>query len=321
MLSSKTISLTAILAVTSLGLSSCSMLSTPAAPLTEQEQSIKNDLATSNFMPASREVRDNIETQELFAQAAFWSREYDLNPSDLEATIKLASVIRKLGNPARAAEVTQMARALYPRDPYLGAEFAAALIADERAPEAIPVLDEMLRTTPGYARLWSLKGAALDQTEQYDTARKHYSRALQITPHDPNILTNIGLSYALSGDPATAEGWLRRAAAIPGAGDAVIQNLNLILQLQGKPAETGKNISAQAAPTNLAPRPAQVTPPQAYQRPAYAPQSAGYPQTAQIPQKPVQAYPQAPSYSANPNAAGAQAQQPSAYNNRSRRRR
>lgn len=320
MFSSKTVTLTAIVALTSLGLSSCSLLSTPAAPLTEQEKTIKNDLAASNFMPASREVRDNIETQELFAQAAFWSREYDLNPSDLEATIKLAAVIRKLGNPGRAAEVTQMARALYPRDPYLGAEFAAALIADERASEAMPVLDEMLRSAPGYARLWSLKGAALDQTEAYDAARKHYARALQITPHDPNILTNIGLSYALSGDPAAAEGWLRRAAAIPGAGDAVVQNLNLILQLQGKPAETGQSAIAQA-PANLALHPTPTAPPQAYQHPTYPQQSAGYPQAAHTQQKPPQSYQQAPSYPSNPVAAGARAQQPSAYNNRERRRR
>ncbi len=212
-----------------------------AAPtMTEQETELKDSLDSSSYMPASRTMRDNIETQELFAQAAFWSREYDLNPSDLEATIKLASSVRKLGNPERAVEITQMGRALYPRDPYLGAEYGAALISAERAAEASPVLDEMLRIAPGYARLWSLKGAALDQMENYDLARKHYARALQITPHDPNILTNIGLSHALAGDAAAAEGWLRRAAAMPGAGPAVQQNLALVLKLQGKSEEAGQ---------------------------------------------------------------------------------
>lgn len=207
---------------------------------TDSEKEIKQSLSGDNFRPAAREMRDNIETQELFAQAAFWSREYELNPGDLESAIKLSAAVRKLGNPQRAVEIAQTTRALYPRDPYLAAEFAAALIASEQAYEAMEPLDTALRSAPGYARLWSLKGAALDQQEEYDLARKHYSRAMQITPNDPNIMANIGLSFALSGDPQTAEGWLRRAVSVPGASKSVRQNLSLILQLQGKEAEAAK---------------------------------------------------------------------------------
>jgi len=220
----------------SLLLSACMV----AKPLSAEEEELKSDLNVSNYYPATRETRDNIETQPLFAQAAFWGREYDLNPSDLESAIKLSAAVRKLGNAQRAIEIAQTTRALYPRDPYLNAEFAAALIAEERALDAMQPLDEALRIAPGYARLWSLKGAALDQTEQYDLARKHYDRALRITPNDPNILANLGLSYALSGDPVTAETWLRRASNLPGAGAGVHQNLALVLQLQGKTAEANK---------------------------------------------------------------------------------
>lgn len=215
---------------------------------TDAEQDMTETLQGSNFQPASREMRDNIETQELFAQAAFWSREYELNPGDLESAIKLSAAVRKLGNPQRAIEIAQTTRALYPRDPYLAAEFAAGLIAAERAQEAMKPLDDALRTAPAYARLWSLKGAALDQQEDYDLARKHYAKALQITPHDPNVMANVGLNFALSGDPVTAEGWLRRAVAIPGASQSVRQNLALILQLQGKDDEAKRYAGRRAAP-------------------------------------------------------------------------
>jgi len=140
----------------------------------------------------------------------------------------------------RQIEITQTTRALHPQDPYLMAEFAAALIASERSTEAIPVLNQGLSTTPGYGRLWSLKGAALDQQERYAEARQHYDRALRITPNDPNVMANLGLSHALAGDPRTAEGWLRKAAAMPNASDSVRQNLALVLQLQGKTAEANK---------------------------------------------------------------------------------
>ena len=225
-----------LLTGTALLISACSV----APPMNDQETQIKSDLAVDNFMPATRQMRDAIETQELFAQAAFWSNEYNLNPGDLEAALKLAAAVRQLGNPGRAVEITQTTRALYPRDPYLMAEYAAALIASERSLDAVPILNEGLSQTPSYGRLWSLKGAALDQQERYAEARQHYDRALRITPNDPNVMANMGLSHALSGDPATAEGWLRRAVSMPNASDSVRQNLILVLQLQGKTQEAQK---------------------------------------------------------------------------------
>jgi len=229
-----------------------------APPLTAAEEETKANLDVSNYYPATREMRNNIETQPLFSQAAFWGREYELNPSDLESAIKLSAAVRKLGNSQRAIEIAQTTRALYPRDPYLAAEFAAALIASERALDAMRPLDEALSIAPNYARLWSLKGAALDQNEQYDLARKHYDRALRITPNDPNILANLGLSYALSGDPVTAETWLRRASALPGAGAGVHQNLALVLQLQGKTQEASKLARLSRGDQKLPPPPVPV---------------------------------------------------------------
>jgi len=222
-----------------------------APPMNAQETQIKSDLAADRYMPATRQMRDAIETQELFAQAAFWSNEYNLNPADLESALKLSAAVRKLGNPGRAVEITQTTRALYPRDPYLMAEFAAALIASERSLDAIPVLNEGLSMTPSYGRLWSLKGAALDQQERYAEARQHYDRALRITPNDPNVMANIGLSHALSGDPATAERWLRRAVSMPNASDNVRQNLILVLQLQGKTDEAQKMAGLTRSSTKL----------------------------------------------------------------------
>jgi len=229
-------SLTAALLGSALMLTACSV----AGPMTPQETQIKADLATDQYMPATRQMRDAIETQELFAQAAFWSNEYDVNPSDLEAAIKLAAAVRKLGNPGRAIEITQTTRALYPKNPYLIAEYAAALIASERALDAMSISNEGHAIAPAYGRLWSLKGAALDQQERYAEARQHYDRALRITPNDQNVMANMGLSHALAGDAATAEGWLRRAAALPNASPSVMQNLMLVLQLQGKTAEAEK---------------------------------------------------------------------------------
>ena len=227
----------------SAGLGACA-----GVEMTPAEKEIAETLGTEAFQPATRDLRDSIETQDLLSQASFWSREYQLNPGDLEAAIKLAAVVRRMGNPGRAVEITQTTRALYPKDPYLVAEYAAALIASERGAEALPVVEQAIQWQPTYARLWSLRGAALDQAERYPEARASYQKALSITPYDPNILANLGLSHALEGDAETAEMWLERAVAIPGASETVRGNLDLVRQLRGAAPVSSTQQAAAPAP-------------------------------------------------------------------------
>ncbi len=231
-----------MLSVSLVGLSGCGLASLSGG-YTPIEQQTVSELSGANYVPRTSDERAAILTQDLFAQTAFWSREYDLNPADLEAAINLASTLRRLGNPQKSIEVSKQTRSLYPRDVDLMTELAASLVASNQPKIAIKHLDTALQRRPRQARLWSLKGAALDQLEQFKLAREHYSRAIRITPNDSGILTNIGLSYALEGDPATAEIWLRRAVNIPSASENARQNLALILGIQGKANEAEQWIS------------------------------------------------------------------------------
>ena len=223
--------------------------------MTPAEQEMADTMVAEAFQPATRELRDSITTQPILTQASFWSREYNLNPADLEATIRLASVVRRMGNPERAIEITQTTRALYPKDPYLMAELSAALIAAERGREALPVIQDGLAQAAGYARLWSLRGAALDQMGRYAEARASYDRALSITPYDPNILANVGASYALEGNLATAEEWLTKAAAIPTASEGVHRKLDLVREMSGKAPLSKPAQPQQVTPRAAAPQP------------------------------------------------------------------
>lgn len=235
-------------------LSGCGLASMPKGYSPIEKQTVQ-ELSASNYTPRSENDRAAILTQDLFAQATFWSREYDLNPADLEAAINLSSTLRRLGNPRQSIEVAQTTRALYPRDVDLMAELSAALIADNNPKDALPIIDAALGQRPNMARLWSLKGAALDQFEQYAEARQHYSKGLSIAPNNPGIIANVGLSYALEGDPQTAEIWLRRAANLPGASAGARQNLSLVLALQNKFDEAEKwarrDLDQQTASNNM----------------------------------------------------------------------
>ncbi len=222
-----------------ISLSGCGLASLPKGYSPIEKQAVA-ELNTANYTPRTADERAAVLTQDLFAQTAFWSREYDLNPADLEAAVNLASTLRRLGNPGKSIEVATQTRALYPRDADLMTELGASLIANDEPQKAVRIIDTAIRQRPQDARLWSIKGAALDQLEMFTQARQHYTKALQLSPNDPKIMSNVGLSYALEGDPRTAEVWLRRAANIPGAPESARENLVLVLSLQGKTEEAAR---------------------------------------------------------------------------------
>jgi Flp pilus assembly protein TadD len=68
-------------------------------------------------------------------------------------------------------------------------------------------------------------------------AQRYYLTALKIVRDEPSVLSNLGLSYALSKNLREAEATLRRAAAQHPVDSRVRQNLALVVGLQGRFAE------------------------------------------------------------------------------------
>ena len=83
-------------------------------------------------------------------------------------------------------------------------------------------------------RILSVQGAVLDQMGRHADAQKHYASALRLVPDEPSVLSNLGLSYALSKQLPLAETTLRRASEQQGAAPKVRQNLALVVGLQGR---------------------------------------------------------------------------------------
>jgi Flp pilus assembly protein TadD len=77
----------------------------------------------------------------------------------------------------------------------------------------------------------------LDQMGRHADAQRYYLTALKMVPDEPSVLSNLGLSYALSKDLPNAEATLRRASAHPPVDQRVRQNLALVVGLQGRFAE------------------------------------------------------------------------------------
>ncbi len=100
--------------------------------------------------------------------------------------------------------------------------------------QALVVLNRAHAPDQADWRILSVQGAVLDQMGRHEEAQRYYGTALRIVPDEPSVLSNLGLSYALSKDLVRAEATLRRAAAQSRVDPRVRQNLALVVGLQGR---------------------------------------------------------------------------------------
>lgn len=187
--------------------------------------------------PATAAERAAAMRQSPLAQAAFWSREFELNGADAEAGVRLAAALRAMGQNTEAADTATRVLTVKPDHVEALTEFARARIAVGQGFYAIAPLKRVQQLQPGDWRPLSLMGVALEQAQRLPEARQTWNEALRLSPENPAVLTNVALSFMAEGNADEAERLLRRAVARPDADIRVRQNLALVLGLRGRTAE------------------------------------------------------------------------------------
>lgn len=162
---------------------------------------------------------------------------YDKNPEDKVTAIHYAQALRGLGQHAQAVAVLQGLAVKYPRDMPVLAAYGKALADAGRLQEAATVLEHAHTPDRPSWSVLSAQGSVADQMGDHAGARRYYDAALKIRPNQPDVLSNMGLSYALERQLPQAEAALRLAAEQPQADARVRQNLALVLSLEGKYAD------------------------------------------------------------------------------------
>jgi Flp pilus assembly protein TadD len=181
-----------------------------------------------------------------------WAERYQANPSDPEAAIRYAQSLRTSGQRAQAVAVLEQASLHNPKNMELLGAYGRALADVGNYQQALDVLGHA--HTPDHPdwRILSAQGAVLDQMGRHADAQRYYETALKIVPEEPSVLSNLGLSYALSKDLPRAETTLRRAGAGPRVDPRVRQNLALVVGLQGRFAEAETIARADLPPDEAA---------------------------------------------------------------------
>lgn len=210
---------------------------------------------TTTRAPADAATRAGYDRADALSRSVFWTQEQQINPMDPVAGVKLAQALRELGRYDQAAETAQGVLIVQPANVEAMLEVGRAHIARGQAFYGIAALEQARAAAPRDWRPLSLLGVAYQQVRRPDDAKAAWNEALRLSPDNADVLTNAAIARIGEGDAASAEILLRRAAAQPGAGLQVRQNLALALGLQGKTAEAEailrRDLPPEAADQNL----------------------------------------------------------------------
>jgi Flp pilus assembly protein TadD len=189
-------------------------------------------------------------------EAEHYGQRYRADTRDPEAAIRYAQALRGIGQRTQAAAVLEQSSIANPRNTAVLGAYGRALADVGNYPQALEVLNRAHTPDQPDWRILSVQGVVLDQMGRTDQARRHYESALRIAPDEPSVLSNLGLSYALSKDLVQAESTLRRALGRPGAHPKARQNLALVVGLQGRFDEAEQiaraDLPAEEAAANVA---------------------------------------------------------------------
>jgi Flp pilus assembly protein TadD len=208
----------------------------PVTPATTTKPAAAAAPAKPARRKANAEERAAADRLDLLARSAFWAKEVDLDPTDTQAGVEFATVMRLMGRNAEAAEASQKALIVDPKNLEALLESARDYIALNKGFYALDPLKRAMAMAPRDWRPVSLMGIAREQNQQPDEAHAAYLQALALSPDNPAVLSNLALWCATHHDTAQAEVLLRRAVAQPGATARERQNLALVLGMQGKMA-------------------------------------------------------------------------------------
>ncbi len=178
-------------------------------------------------------------------------KEYEAHPGDKKIALAYANALRMRDLNNQAAAVLQNEAIKHPGDRDVLAAYGKALVDVGQLERAEAVLNQA--DTPDNPN-WSVvstRGTIADELGDHAAAQAYYETALKLAPGEPSVLSNLGLSYALSHNLPRAEQVLREAVASPRADKRERQNLALVLALEGKFAEAEK-ISERDLPPNEA---------------------------------------------------------------------
>ncbi|HUD85650.1 MAG TPA: tetratricopeptide repeat protein [Xanthobacteraceae bacterium] len=212
-------------------------------------QTTQTATTTTGSLPPAPADRPDAEWR---SDVEVYGQQYRADPSKADVALRYAQALRATGQRAQAVAVLERLSMEHPHDRIVLGEYGRALAEAGDYDQALDVLGRAHSPDQPDWHILSAQGAVLDQLGRHEEAQRYYLTALKIAPDEPSVLSNLGLSYALSKDLPNAEATLRRAAAHPPVDARVRQNLALVVGLQGRFPEAEQIAAADLPPDQAA---------------------------------------------------------------------
>ncbi len=177
---------------------------------------------------------------------------YRAKPGDPNVALEYGTALRTTGQSAQAVAVMEQAVLNNSSNKALLAGYGRALADSGNFQQAFDVLSRAHTPEDPDWRILSAQGAVLDQLGRNEEAQQYYATALKIVPDEPQVLSNLGLSYMLQNNLPRAEETLRRAYGRNANDSRVRANLALVVGLQGKQAEAETIVKGDLPPDQAA---------------------------------------------------------------------
>ena len=148
---------------------------------------------------------------ELDKALAYWGDQYTKDDKNRDVSLNYGAMLVRANRNDQAVAVLQKAVIYFPTDRDVLAAYGKALAANGDLSQALDAIQRAQTPDQPDWKLLSAQAAILDQLGRHDEARGLYSQALAIVPDEPSVLSNYGMSFALTGNLAQAETLLRKA--------------------------------------------------------------------------------------------------------------
>jgi Flp pilus assembly protein TadD len=192
-----------------------------------------SDAAPETQMASSPRELTQPADQDYVAGAAYWGARFEANKSDIDAALNFARNLRLMGGARQAVTVMKQFVMNHPDDARVLSEYGKALTAAGRAADAVPFLARASQINGNDWSTLSAYGVALDQVGDHAQARDSYLAALNLSPNNAIVQSNLALSYLLEGKVDLAEPILRQLVARPDATPQMRQNLAMVESIRG----------------------------------------------------------------------------------------
>jgi tetratricopeptide (TPR) repeat protein len=168
---------------------------------------------------------------------SFFNGLIELRPDMARAYQFRGWVLERVNNPKGAAEDYRRALELEPDHFAVRLRVAEMLLEDNRAPEALPHLEQLQRQAPNHPEVLARLGMCRFAQGQTDEARRLMEAALVHLPNDAGLLTNLGRLDLQEGRLVQAEQRLRKAIDAHPGDTEPRYSLASALQRQGRDVE------------------------------------------------------------------------------------